>query len=64
MGNQMAISTPTDQVDALLGEISAEHGLETQFALPSAATAEAAPAHAAPVKEDDLNSRLAALRGA
>lgn len=62
MSEQAAMSTPEDEVTALMQQVADEHGLEVQIGLPGAATAVAAPAAAA--AEPDLNARLAELKGA
>jgi len=61
MSQQAAMSTPEDEVSALMQQVADEHGLELQMGLPGASTASAAPAQAAP--EADLTSRLAELKG-
>jgi len=62
MGNTTAMSTPQDQVDALMMQIADEHGLEMSQALPDA-NALPTPAAAVPAApEDDLSNRLAALK--
>lgn len=62
MSEQAAMSTPEDEVTALMQQVADEHGLEVQIGLPGAATAVAAPAAAS--AEPDLNARLAELKGA
>lgn len=62
MSEQAAMSTPEEEVSALMQQVAEEHGLEVQIGLPGAATAVAAPAAAA--AEPDLNARLAELKGA
>ncbi|CAG9466926.1 unnamed protein product [Pedinophyceae sp. YPF-701] len=59
--NQMALSTPADEVDQLVQEVATEHQLELNLSMPDAPAkqAEAAPAQ----RNDDLTSRLAALTG-
>ncbi len=58
MGAQAALSTPEDEVSALVAQVAEEHGLELAQGLPSAAASRPAAA-----KEDDLTARLAELRG-
>ncbi|GLI69280.1 hypothetical protein VaNZ11_013857 [Volvox africanus] len=61
MGTQASLSTPEDEVTALMNQVAEEHGLELQHGMPSAA----AGTKAAAVKqgEEDLAARLAELRG-
>lgn len=63
MSNTTAATTPAEEVSKLMQEVADEHGLEFAAALPEA-NKEALPEPPAPVKEkeDDLSSRLAALR--
>jgi len=65
MGNTTAMSTPQDEVDALMMQVADEHGLEMSKAMPDAALLPtpqvAAPAQAA-APEDDLTRRLAELK--
>jgi charged multivesicular body protein 1 len=61
MSQQAALSTPEDEVGALMQQVADEHGLELQIGLPGASTSIAAAAQAAP--EADLTSRLAELKG-
>ena len=61
MSQQAAMSTPEDEVSALMLQVADEHGLELQMGLPGASTAVAAQAQAAP--ENELQNRLAELRG-
>lgn len=60
MSEQAAMSTPDEEVAALMQQVAEEHGLELSVGLPGAATAVAAPAAAA--AEPDLSARLADLR--
>eukprot|EP00877_Chromochloris_zofingiensis_P009351 jgi/Chrzof1/466/Cz01g16250.t1 len=59
MSQQAAMSTPEDEVTALIAQVADEHGLELQMGLPGASTS--VPAQATP--EADLSSRLAELKG-
>jgi charged multivesicular body protein 1 len=61
MSQQAAMSTPEDEVSALMQQVADEHGLELQMGMPGASTAVAAQAAAAP--ENELQNRLAELRG-
>jgi hypothetical protein len=61
MSSQAALSTPEEEVSALMLQVADEHGLELQIGLPGAATAVAAEPAAAP--EADLSTRLAELKG-
>lgn len=61
MGQQASLSTPEDEVSALMQQVADEHGLELSVGLPQAATSSAAPAAQQPA--DDLTNRLAELRG-
>jgi charged multivesicular body protein 1 len=54
------MSTPDEEVTALMQQVAEEHGLELSVGLPGAATAVAGPAQAA--AEPDLSARLADLR--
>jgi charged multivesicular body protein 1 len=60
MGQQANLTTPEDEVNALMAQVAEEHGLETALGMPSAA---AAKVPAAKQSEDDLAARLADLRG-
>jgi len=64
MNKQAALSTPPDQVNTLLQQIADENGLEVKLNMPQAGTAVVAAPPAAVEEEDDLQARLAALRGA
>ncbi len=59
MSQQAAMSTPEDEVSALMQQVADEHGLELQMGLPGASTSQPV-AQAAP---DDLSQRLAELKG-
>ncbi|KXZ56950.1 hypothetical protein GPECTOR_1g857 [Gonium pectorale] len=59
MGAQASLSTPEDEVTALMGQVAEEHGLELAVGMPSAGVAARPTAKA----EDDLTARLAELRG-
>jgi len=62
MGNTTAMSTPQDEVDALMMQVADEHGLEMNHALPDAMGIPT-PQMATPAqKDDDLTDRLAALK--
>lgn len=64
MNQQAALSTPEDEVNQLLMQVADEHGLETNLALPNAAsTPAAAPADAAANHDDEFSRRLAELKG-
>jgi charged multivesicular body protein 1 len=66
MAQQAALSTPEEEVNALMQQVADEHGLEIQVGLPGASTSVPAmpqAAAAAPVDEDPLSRRLAELRG-
>lgn len=65
MGSAMALSTPTDQVEALIQQVAEENGLEVidqlkDLQAPSTSVKSAASDESA--KEDDLSRRLQALR--
>ena len=63
MGASTALSTPADQVAALMQEVAEEHSLEVAHMLPTVrGGAVAAPAQAAPAEGDDLSRRLAELK--
>jgi len=61
MSQTTTLSTPADQVDALITQVADEHGLELQeelgLAKPSSST------EAAVQEQDELTSRLAKLKG-
>eukprot|EP00128_Syssomonas_multiformis_P006117 Colp12_sorted_trinity150504_noHs@11723 len=60
MGSAMAMSTPEDQVDALIQQVADEHGLEVTGQLDAAQVGTASLS----VKEEEaLSARLAQLRG-
>lgn len=64
MNSSTAASMPEDQVDALLAQVSDEHGLEFKMSAAAAGTAPVAQQAAALVDDEDaLDKRLAALRG-
>jgi charged multivesicular body protein 1 len=67
MGQSTAVSTPAEDVDSLISQVAEEHGLHVQESLEAAptastATAEASTAQVAEAEQDELASRLAALR--
>jgi charged multivesicular body protein 1 len=63
MGASTALSTPADQVSALMQQVAEEHNLELALELPNARPGVAVPAQAAPVAAgDDLSRRLAELK--
>jgi len=64
MNAQANLSTPAEDVSALLQQVADEHGLEVQLGMPAAGAAVAAPAAGVPAEKDDLSARLAELRGA
>ncbi|KAG2448225.1 hypothetical protein HYH02_006810 [Chlamydomonas schloesseri] len=61
MSAQASLSTPEDEVSALVAQVAEEHGLEVAINMPNAAAGTARPAAAK--AEDDLTARLAELRG-
>jgi charged multivesicular body protein 1 len=65
MSSATAASTPEDQVDSLMQQVSDAHGLEFKSALGDAGTAPVQQQQAAGSAdgEDALEKRLAALRG-
>ncbi|EFJ48540.1 hypothetical protein VOLCADRAFT_60422 [Volvox carteri f. nagariensis] len=63
MGAQASLSTPEDEVTALMNQVAEEHGLEVALGMPSAAASAGAKAAASKQGEDDLSARLAELRG-
>lgn len=65
MSNQMAMSTPEDEVQGLLQQVAAQHGLEEKLSMPEAgSTAVGVGVGAGRVEEEsDLTKRLAELRG-
>jgi charged multivesicular body protein 1 len=60
MSQQAALSTPEEEVGALMQQVADEHGLEVQLGLPGASMA-VAQQQAAP--QDNLSARLAELKG-
>eukprot|EP00854_Cymbomonas_tetramitiformis_P006973 gene6973-8315_t len=62
MGNTTALSTPQDQVDALMMQVADEHGLEVSNVLPDVVRNTPTPAAPEAAKEDDLSRRLAELK--
>lgn len=65
MATQAALSTPEEEVSALMQQVADEHGLEVGMGLPGASTSVPAAARAAATAEeqDPLSRRLAELRG-
>ena len=61
MSQQAAMSTPEDEVSALMQQVADEHGLELQMGMPTGPTGVSAQQQAAP--ENELQNRLAELRG-
>lgn len=61
MGAQANLSTPEEDVNALIQQVADEHSLDVQLGMASAPTA--ARAGAKPQQEEDLGARLAELRG-
>ena len=64
MGASTALSTPADQVTALMQAVADEHQLELTLELPNARAGVALPAQAAaaPPAGDELSRRLAELK--
>ena len=62
MGASTALTTPPEQVSALLQQVADEHGLELQAELPSAARTAATAVAAPAAPADDLSRRLAELK--
>lgn len=60
MGAQANLSTPEDDVTALMQQVADEHGLEMSMGLPNASTTAPASQKTA---ETDLSQRLAELKG-
>ena len=63
MGSAMALSTPTDQVEALIQQVAEENGLEVidqlkDLQAPSTSIRSGASASGESNKEDDLSRRL------
>jgi charged multivesicular body protein 1 len=56
------LTTPQNQVDALMQEVADEAGLELNMDLPSAQTASVGAASQASTEQDELSQRLARLR--
>lgn len=62
MSTQANLSTPEDEVSALMQQVADDHGLDVQLGLPSAKAG--VPAQKAAAGEaDDLTTRLANLSG-
>ena len=61
MGAQANLSTPEEDVTALMQQVADEHGLEIGLNMPSAGTAQKQPA-AASSEGSDLSARLAELK--
>lgn len=63
MSNQMSLSTPEGDVNALLMQVADEHNLEVQLDMPAAGTSVPAAKVGQASQEDGLTQRLAELRG-
>ncbi|GHP02702.1 Ca(2+)-binding ATP:ADP antiporter sal1 [Pycnococcus provasolii] len=63
MAHQAALSTPEDQVTNLMSQVAEEHGLETAWNMPNAATG-TLQTEAPVAQKDDLSRRLAELKTA
>lgn len=63
MSNQMSLSTPEGDVNALLMQVADEHNLEVQLDMPTAGTSVPAAKVGQASQEDGLTQRLAELRG-
>lgn len=61
MSNTTAATTPVEEVSRLMQEVADEHGLEFAATMPEA-NKEALPEAPAKKPEEELSSRLAALR--
>lgn len=63
MSSSMSLSTPPDQVDALMQQVADEHNLELTLDMPAAQKGVVAPAPTAVSSPgDDLSRRLAELK--
>jgi charged multivesicular body protein 1 len=64
MGDSAAVSTPQDQVDSLMNQVADEAGIEREQAVANtqASLPELKEAAKEPVEEDQLATRLRALR--
>lgn len=66
MGTATTLTTPTDQVNALIQQVADENGLDIMSQLAEATPGTSLPAERAgersAAKEDDLTRRLALLR--
>ncbi len=64
MSSSMSLSTPPDQVDALMQQVADEHNLALALDMPAAAKQLAAPPTATGVSSpgDELSRRLAELK--
>lgn len=63
MSSSMSLSTPPDQVDALMQQVADEHNLELTLDMPVAQKGGVAPAPTAVSSPgDDLSRRLAELK--
>eukprot|EP01119_Soliformovum_irregulare_P000168 TRINITY_DN1011_c0_g1_i1.p1 TRINITY_DN1011_c0_g1~~TRINITY_DN1011_c0_g1_i1.p1 ORF type:complete len:196 (+),score=56.84 TRINITY_DN1011_c0_g1_i1:104-691(+) len=58
MGQTTSLTTPADQVDSLISQVAAEHGLEISEQLSTATPSSGIAA----VEQDDLSERLAKLK--
>lgn len=67
MSGATTLSTPEDQVEALMQQVADEHGMDIQAQLHSAGVGSALPTSkvgsATHEQDDELSKRLAALRG-
>jgi len=62
MGATSTLTTPQNQVDALMQEVADEAGIELNMDLPQAQTASVGAASQASQEQDELSQRLARLR--
>lgn len=62
MTSSMALSTPPDQVDALLTQVAEEHNLQLTLDMPATAPGVLLSSPAAAVANDDLEKRLEMLK--
>lgn len=62
MTSSMALSTPPDQVDALLMQVAEEHSLQLTLDMPAPSPGVALGGQAAAVAGDDLSKRLEQLK--
>ena len=62
MTSSMALSTPPDQVDALLTQVAEEHNLQLTLDMPATAPGVSLSSPAAAVANDDLEKRLEMLK--